>query len=77
MPVLVKCDQCGFILAEYNELPTANSHKITWISSLRNRHNKKCPSCGHKLAQKPLTISVRAFDGRAKCMSDLKHEGPT
>lgn len=52
MPVTIKCIECGFVLAEYNDLPRFAIYGSDYLSELVLKYGGKCPKCGHKLPKR-------------------------
>jgi len=59
LPQQVKCDGCGAILYEGDELKSPEE--------ILQMHNGKCPKCGRSLSLTPKRIEIRAAsDGGVK-----------
>ena len=58
MPIIIKCNSCGFILYQGNELVS--------IESVLRKWGYRCPVCMSPLSNKPLRFTVEARDGVVK-----------
>lgn len=73
MPVQIKCNQCGKIL---DQCSFEEFEKSSYLSSIREKYNRKCPNCDHQLSSRPLNIEVKVKK-EAKRSPEIKRKEKT
>lgn len=81
MPTQVRCKECGFILAEYDELPRNAVYGVDYLTELLRKHEGKCPKCGHMLplrtkVPREMTVEVKDAKEKTPLMDVARRKNP-